>query len=120
MKTLRVVTIVLASIVLAAHFSRAGHGLLAGVVLLLPLLLLVRAPWAGRTLRIALLVGGLEWLRTLFRLVVERRALGEDWGRLAVILLVVAGVTFAAAAAVRIRGGEADVDDGTDDAAPKG
>lgn len=103
MRVLRVVLIVLALVVLAAHFSRAGHQGLAGLMLLLPLLLLVRAPWAGWTLRAVLILGGLEWVRTLLRLVGERRALGEDWARLAIILLVVSAVTFAAAVVVRIR-----------------
>jgi hypothetical protein len=62
----------------------------------------VRKPWAGMTLRIALVLGGLEWLRTLVRLVSERRGQGEDWMRMAVILGVVALVTFLAAQAVRI------------------
>jgi hypothetical protein len=103
MRVLRVVLIVLALVLLAAHLSRAGRGALGGVVLLLPLLLLVRAPWAGWTLRIVLFIGGLEWIRTLMRLAGERRAMGEDWGRLAIILLAVAAVTFGAALAVRIR-----------------
>lgn len=103
MKTLRIVLIVLAFVVLAAHFSRAGSGLLAGLILLAPLLLLVRAPWAGWTLRVALLLGGLEWIRTAVRLVGQRRAEGDDWTRLVVILVAVAIVTFAAAWAVRIR-----------------
>ena len=50
----------------------------------------------------ALLLGGLEWIRTLIRLVSERRAAGDDWLRLAVILAAVSLVTFAAAKAVRI------------------
>ena len=101
MKILRVVLIDLACLLLAAHFSRSGNYILVGVSLLLPLLLLVRKPWAGVTLRIALVLGGLEWVRTLVRLVSERRDLGEDWIRMAVILGVVALVTFLAAQAVR-------------------
>jgi len=101
MRILRTVLIVLAFVVLAAHFSRAGSTLVAGAFLLAPLLLLVRESWARWTLRIALLIGGLEWIRTTVRLVGERRALGEDWTRMAVILSVVALLTFLAAWAVR-------------------
>jgi hypothetical protein len=99
----RVVLIVLASVLLAAHLSRAGLDVPAGLALLLPLLLLVRGAWAAPALRVVLLLGGLEWIRTLLRLVGERRAAGEDWARLAAILLAVTLVTFAAAAAVRPR-----------------
>lgn len=100
MKILRTVLIVLAFVVLAAHVSRAGSNLLAGLFLLAPLLLRVREPWASWTLRVALLVGGFEWIRTTVRLVGERRALEEGWTRMAVILSVVALVTFLAAWAV--------------------
>lgn len=103
MKILRIVLIVLAFVVLAAHTSRAGSNLLAGLILLAPLLLFVRRPWAGWTLRVALILGGFEWVRTLFRLVGERRATGDDWTRLAVILIAVSVLTFLAAWAVRVR-----------------
>ena len=102
MKSARIVLIVLALVILAAHFSRAGADLVAGLVLVVPFLLFVRKPWAAWVLRIALLLGGLEWLRTLVRLVGERRAIGEDWIRLAVILCAVVLVTFLAAKAVRM------------------
>jgi len=105
MKILRIVLIVLAFVVLAAHLSRAGSNLLAGLILLAPLLLLVREPWAGWTLRVALLLGGFEWIRTLVRLVGERRAADDDWTRLAVILVAVALLTFLASWAVRVRQG---------------
>lgn len=102
MKTARVVLIVLAFLLLAAHFSRAGSNVLAGVSLVFPLMLLLREPWAGWTLRIALILGGFEWLRTLVRLVSQRRSTGDEWVRMAVILGAVALVTFLAAMAVRV------------------
>ncbi len=113
MRIVRVVGIVLAFVLLAAHFSRAGNDIIAGLMLLLPLLLAVRRPWAGWTLRVLLVLGALEWLRTLVRLVGERREAGEDWIRLAVILLAVAAVTLLAARAVRIRGPKAEPPDGS-------
>lgn len=100
---MRNVLVVLAFVLLAAHFSRADLELVAGLVLAAPLLLLARGSWAAWVLRVTLVLGGLEWIRTVLRLVGERRAAGEHWGRLAVILLTVACVTFLAAAAVRAR-----------------
>lgn len=105
MKILRIVLIVVAFVVLAAHMSRAGSAVFAGLVLLAPLLLFVRQPWAGWTLRLALLLGGFEWVRTVVRLVGERRAAGDDWTRLAVILVAVALLTFLASWAVQVRRG---------------
>jgi len=102
MRVLRIVLIALSFVLLWAHFSRAGAELLAWASLAFPLLLFVRQPWAAWTLRIALVLGGVEWLRTLGRLVSERRSAGEDWLRLAAILVAVAAVTFLAAKAVRI------------------
>jgi hypothetical protein len=87
---------------------------MAGLILLSPVLLLVRAPWAGWTLRVLLLIGGLEWIRTLFRLAGERRAAGEDWARMAVILGVVAVLTFLAAWVVRVSSAEADAGSAAD------
>lgn len=103
MRILRLILIVLAFVVLAAHFSRAGNDWLAVLALVAPHLLLLRKPWAGWTLRVALLLGGFEWIRTTVRLVGQRRAEGDDWTRLAIILVAVAILTFAAAWAVRIR-----------------
>ena len=108
MRILRIVLIVLAFVVLAAHMSRAGSDVFAGLVLLAPLLLIVRRPWAGWTLRLALLLGGFEWIRTVVRLVGERRAAGDDWTRLAVILVAVALLTFLASWAVQVRRGTPD------------
>jgi hypothetical protein len=108
MRILRIVLIVLAFVVLAAHMSRAGSDVFAGLVLLAPLLLFVRRPWAGWTLRLALLLGGFEWIRTVVRLVGERRAAGDDWTRLAVILVAVALLTFLASWAVQVRRGTPD------------
>lgn len=88
--------------------SRAGSDVFAGLVLLAPLLLFVRQPWAGWTLRLALLLGGFEWIRTVVRLVGERRAAGDDWTRLAVILVAVALLTFLASWAVQVRRGTPD------------
>jgi len=96
------ILIVLCFILLWAHFSRAGADLLAWVSLAFPLLLFVRQPWSAWTLRIALVIGGVEWLRALIGLVSERRAAGEDWLRLAAILVAVALVTFLAARVVLI------------------
>jgi hypothetical protein len=102
MKILRIVSIVLTFLLLGAHFSRAGTDLVAVLCLVFPFLLLVRKPWSAWALRVALLLGGVEWLRTLARLVSERRSAGEDWVRLALILGAVTLVTFAAAKAVRV------------------
>lgn len=87
----------LASVLLAAHFYRAGQWELAVFSLALIALAAVPRRWAARTVQIALVLGGLEWLRTLAALVAQRLALEQPYGRLAAILLAVAAFTAASA-----------------------
>jgi hypothetical protein len=90
---LQLLPVVLSLVVLGAHFLRAGNiALLAAVVVLLALLA-VRRTWAARTVQVALVIGALEWCRTLFGLALERIARGEPVVRLVVILGAVAMVT---------------------------
>lgn len=101
---------VLASLVLAAHFLRRAAG--AGdpilylpvlVALALPLLLVAKRAWATTVLRVALLLGAVEWVRVALVLYQSRRAMGAPAGRMLVILGSVALVTALAALLVRGR-----------------
>ncbi len=91
----------LALLVLAAHFYRAGLLPLGALSVALIGLLFVPRRWAAVAAQIALLVGALEWLRTLAALVATRVAAGQPYVRLAVILLAVALLTAAAALVFR-------------------
>lgn len=98
---LRLLPVALSAVLLAAHFSRAD--LLLGVVLSLcfPLLLLVRRPWAARSVQALLLAGALEWIRTAAALAARRVELGQPWLRLVAILGAVAVLTAASALVFR-------------------
>jgi hypothetical protein len=87
----------LALALLAAHFYRADWMLPAGLSGALTLLLAVPRPWAARTLQVALLLGALEWLRTLAAFAAMRVAVGQPYLRLALILGAVAAFTLLAA-----------------------
>ena len=91
------------ALLLAAHFFRSSRLLLAGVALLIPWLLLTRTTWGRRAVQVGLSVGAVEWLRTAFVFVQERRAAGAPWERLALILGVVTLLTASAALALRPR-----------------
>jgi hypothetical protein len=80
----------LAILILAAHFFRAGSVGLVLVCVGLWVLLFIRRRWAMRVLQVGLLLGALEWGRTLVLLVMHRRAAGLPSLRLAVILGTVA------------------------------
>ncbi len=89
----------LAFLVLSAHFFRAGNVPLVAVALcFLPLLFVPRA-WAARALQAGLALGALEWIRTLAAFAGQRRAAGQPYTRLALIL---GGVALATAACLLV------------------
>jgi hypothetical protein len=89
----------LAFLVLGAHFFRAGSLPLLGVALLFLPLLFVRKGWAARTVQAGLVVGAVEWVRTLAAFAGQRRAAGLPYTRLTAIL---GGVALATAACLLV------------------
>lgn len=85
-------------LILAAHFLRMG--VLSGVVVCLALPLvaaITRARWALRSLQAVLVLGALNWVVTALRIGAERRAAGEPWLRMALILGTVSALSALAA-----------------------
>lgn len=80
----------LSLVVLAAHFLRTGNLLLVLLILALIPLLALRRRWVRRAVQVVLVLGALEWLRTLLVLVHFRMMSGEPFGRMVVILGTVA------------------------------
>ena len=93
---LRITLIVLAALLLAAHFLRAGNIALVVICLMAPLLLLIRQRWSLIVLQLLAYLGSAIWLSTLFRLVSERIILGRTWGGVVAILGTVTLVTILA------------------------
>ena len=91
---LRLIPAALALLVLGAHFLRAGNLALVAVALAVIALLFVWRPWAARAVQGVIVLGALEWFRTLALLAAERRAAGAPHLRMTLIL---AGVTLATA-----------------------
>lgn len=98
----RALPVVLAALVLAAHFFRARNLVPMGLALALPFLLLVGERWSARAVQAGLLLGAVEWVRTLVYFAGQRMEQGRPWTRLAVILGAVAVLTALSALAVRI------------------
>jgi hypothetical protein len=96
-KALIYIPIVLSLVILGAHFMRYGNsvGVIGSAVLIA--LLVVRRPWAARLVQVALILGALEWVRTLYILVQVRIAQDQPFTRMIIILGVVAVVTFGSA-----------------------
>ena len=97
------VLIVLSLLVLGAHFLREGNTPFVIACLLLIGLLPVRHVLVARFVQAALVLGALEWLWTLYRLVEVRVALEQPYIRMTVILVVVATMTFCSALLFRTR-----------------
>lgn len=89
----RCIPLLLSTLLLCAHFSRAGDTLFVVLLALLPLVLFVRRPWVPGLYTGVLLLGAAEWVRTLLVIADARQAMGAPWTRMAVILGVVALVT---------------------------
>ncbi len=98
---LQLLPVVLSLLVLGAHFFRAGHVVMVAVVLALVALLGVRRQWAARALQVALVLGAVEWVRTLVRIAAERVAVGQPMLRLILILGSVALLTASSALVFR-------------------
>ncbi len=102
MIAIALVPAVLATLVLAAHFLRAGWLPLVVILVAVIPLLGLRRRWVPRLFQLVLGLGALEWLRTLFELRDLRQALGQPSTRMVAILGSVALVTALAAAAFEI------------------
>ena len=111
MTFVRLPPVILSSLLLGAHFFRAGLTFLAVLIVLFPVLLLVKRACVARLAQLVLVLGGIEWVRTLIIFVAARREMGQPWTRLAVILGTVAlftigsGLLFSLSGALRKRYG---------------
>ena len=96
-KILLLVPVVISILVFGAHFMRYGNfvGVFAALVLIA--LLFVRQPWVARVMQVVLVLGVLEWLRTMYELAHVRALHGQSYGRMLAILGVVAALTLCSA-----------------------
>lgn len=104
MGLLRLLPVILSCLLLGAHFYRAGQVPLVALCLAAPLLLLLRKPWVPRLFQALLVLGALEWLRSLYVFAAMRIAFEQPWLRLAVILGAVALFTAFSGLVFRSRG----------------
>lgn len=97
MTALFYIPIVLSLIVLGAHFLRYDSMIGVAGSLVLISMLFIRRAWVARLVQVALVLGAVEWLRTLYLLVQWRASQGEPAARLIIILGGVAAVTICSA-----------------------
>ncbi len=93
----RFVPVVISSLLIAAHFQRAGMSFVTIICLLIPFSLFYTHPLSMRLVQFYLVLASLEWIRTLYYLVQLRMDHGMEWTRLAVIIGSVALFTLCSA-----------------------
>ncbi|OFX24427.1 MAG: hypothetical protein A2033_09910 [Bacteroidetes bacterium GWA2_31_9] len=60
--------------------------ILSILCLLIPFTLFIKNKWIPRIIQILLILGSMEWIRTIFIFVEERKMYDMPWMRLAIIL----------------------------------
>jgi hypothetical protein len=90
---LRFIPIIVAAILLAAHFLRSFSIVPMVLCLLAPFLLLIRKRWSLLTLQLATIPAALIWLMTLYGIIQQRIFEQRSWTASAIILGVVAAFT---------------------------
>jgi hypothetical protein len=104
MAVVQLVPIVLSLLVLGAHFLRAQAYLFVGAILVLIVALpAIRRAWVARTVQVVLVLGALEWVRTVMRFAAVRMEMGQPYLRLVFILGTVILVTLLSAALFQTR-----------------
>jgi hypothetical protein len=93
MNALKLLPVIISFLLLAAHFYRAGLTIAACLCVAVLFLLPMRKTWVPGLFQALLILGSLEWLRTLYNLAAIRIAFEQPWTRLAVILGAVALLT---------------------------
>ncbi len=86
----RVVLVVIAALLIAAHFLRAGNTALLALSLAAPLLLLWRRRWSLIALQLLAYLAAWRWIGTAIELIALREQLGRPWTAAAIILGAVA------------------------------
>jgi len=82
----RVIPLILASLLLAAHFLRDGNLVLTLMCVLMPLLLLIKKRWSWLVVQLFAYAGAAIWIYTTVALVQQRIFWGIPWVRLVMIL----------------------------------
>ena len=96
---LLLVPVILSLLTLMAHFLREGNMFALGVTLGILIVAFVPRQWSARVVQVVLVLGALEWVRTIFEMMEKYREDGRDPGRMIKILGTVAAVTAASAVA---------------------
>ena len=90
MNIVRLLPVIFSFLILSAHFSRGNLFVLSIICLLIPFLLFIKHGWVVRLIQIVLIIGSLEWIRSMFIYINQRQTLDEPYVRLVIIIGIVA------------------------------
>lgn len=93
---LRTIMIIIASLILGAHFMKASNYLLTLVYIIAPFILLIKERWSLIALQALMYIGGGVWISTIIVIAQERILYGQPWSRMALILGAIALFTILA------------------------
>ena len=93
---LRTTMIIIASLMLGAHFMKASNYLLTLVYIIAPFILLIKKRWSLIALQALAYIGGGVWISTIIVIAQSRISYGEPWSRMAYILGAIAIFTILA------------------------
>ncbi|MDA3904729.1 MAG: hypothetical protein PF484_01515 [Bacteroidales bacterium] len=94
---LRLIPIILSFLLLGAHFSRDSQPLLMTLAIAFPFLLFIKKAWIPKLFQITLILGALEWLRSLYFYLISYDEMGKDSTKLILIIGSVTLFTFLSA-----------------------
>ncbi|MBN2227155.1 MAG: 4Fe-4S binding protein [candidate division Zixibacteria bacterium] len=103
MNAFRLLPVILAFLLLGAHFLRSGQSGLTVISGLFPLLLFIRRGWIVPTMQIGLLVGAILWIDTALEIIAFRRASDQPWIRFVVISGAIIILTASSALLFRLK-----------------
>ena len=90
MNFVRLLPVIFSFLILSAHLSRGDLFIPSMLFLILPLLLLIKKQWVVRLIQIVLVIGSLEWIRSMFIYLNQRQAIDEPYLRLVIIIGIIA------------------------------
>ncbi len=90
MNFVRLLPAIFSTLLIAAHFSRAGMNALAIVLLFLPFTFFIKKPYVLRVWQFFLTVAGLIWIKVGVEMLQLRIATEQPWLRLVIIIGTIA------------------------------
>ena len=90
MNFVRLLPAIFSTILIAAHFSRAGMDVLAIGLLFLPFTFFIKKPYVLRAWQIFLTIAGLIWIKAGVDVLQLRLDTGQPWLRFVIIIGIIA------------------------------